>query len=141
MNWATIFLSTFYQNERCARNGGPLKIRLFQCYKEVLWIDNIDAICRSTLQVVMFSDFSYSLFANCINNNCFNLSVYYFWPQNKVWKDHLRSSSICNDIHSIQSFEHSHDHYSSIRSPLWIFTPFIDTNGLMSRATNLYIYA
>ena len=35
----------FYQNDRHSRNRGLLKISLLQCY-ELLWIHNIDAICK-----------------------------------------------------------------------------------------------
>ena len=45
MNGAMTFVCRFDQNNQFQRNGGPLKIRLFQCY-EVLWIHNTDAICK-----------------------------------------------------------------------------------------------
>ena len=47
MNGAPTLSNSFYQNNRLYRNSGTLKISILQRH-EVLWIHNIDTICKQT---------------------------------------------------------------------------------------------
>ena len=64
----------------CARIGGPLKIRLLQCY-EVLWIHNIDAICSISRRGFSIDTFVFHSRCTCAKKNWSgrdNMMLFYY---------------------------------------------------------------
>ena len=56
MNGAKTFFDSWYLNNRFLRSSRPLKIRLLQWYV-VLWIDNIDVICKDYILAKVCTSF------------------------------------------------------------------------------------